>query len=368
MKKLLLSLFLLGMTLIPNVVSAAVETIEADGEYHLGDYENVSVGRERAKEDALRNASMKGGTFIRSEMKSVDNILTENQVVLVTSNIVRLQDLEIKNDITSDKESIVIRCHVIVLVDSENFEKIINNPERLKTILNNTKMVEDERDRLQKDADYWRNKYETAVNDSEREKAVQEIENNENVFTATQYFDRGNKLIYAGNYSEAVDEYSKAIELNPNYALAYLNRGAAYQDLKQYSYAIRDYTRAIEINPVDADAYYNRGSVYDEMGQYSEAIQDLDKAVKLNPNHKEAYYNRGVAYYYLSRYVNAILEYSRAIELDEKYTLAYYSRGVSYYNLGKYNQALADFQRVIELDPSNQKAKNYANDILQNRK
>ena len=52
---------------------------------------------------------------------------------------------------------------------------------------------------------------------------------------------------------------TKAIELNPNYAKAYYNRGIAKFDLQDYKGAIADYTKAIELNPNYAKAYYNRG-------------------------------------------------------------------------------------------------------------
>jgi tetratricopeptide (TPR) repeat protein len=61
------------------------------------------------------------------------------------------------------------------------------------------------------------------------------------------------------DYENAIRSYDRAIEINPNYAEAYLNRGIAYRNLKDYQNAIRSYDRAIEINPNDAEAYFNRG-------------------------------------------------------------------------------------------------------------
>jgi tetratricopeptide (TPR) repeat protein len=58
----------------------------------------------------------------------------------------------------------------------------------------------------------------------------------------------------------AIADYTKAIEINPNYASTYYNRGILKKDLKDYSGAIADYTKAIEINPNYAIAYYNRGN------------------------------------------------------------------------------------------------------------
>ncbi|MCU4139364.1 MAG: hypothetical protein MW690_001296 [Methanophagales archaeon] len=50
-------------------------------------------------------------------------------------------------------------------------------------------------------------------------------------------------------YEQAIEDFSKAIELNPNYAGAYYNRGIAYAKLNQHERAIEDYNKAIELNP-----------------------------------------------------------------------------------------------------------------------
>ena len=352
MKKFLLSLFLLGMTLIPNCVSAEKQVIEADGEYHLGDYENVSVGRERAKEDALRNASMKGSVFIKSILKSIDNILAEDEIFLVTSNVLQLQDSKTKNDTTSDEESIVIRCHVIVLVDSDNVKNLLGNTPELDQVLRDKKQIEDERNRLAQEVEYWKNKYKTAANDSEREKAVKEIQNNDDSFTATQHYARGCALQNEKKYTEAIDEYSKAIELNPNNADVYLNRGSVYHELQKYNEAIRDYTRVLELDSNYAYAYNNRGNAYKNLGKYDDAIRDYTCAVELKPNYAIAYGNLGHLYFKLEKYSEAIQSYNKAIELIPNFTELYYSRGVSYSYLGKYDEAIRDFDKAIELNPN----------------
>lgn len=59
--------------------------------------------------------------------------------------------------------------------------------------------------------------------------------------------------------------------------------------------AIFDFNKAIELNPKFVGAYINRGSVKNELHEFREAIQDLNKAIELNHNSTEAFNNRGIA-------------------------------------------------------------------------
>ena len=76
--------------------------------------------------------------------------------------------------------------------------------------------------------------------------------------TAEDYYNRGNAKGNSQDYKGAIADYTKAIELNPNFAAAYNNRGNAKSDLQDYLGAIADCTKAIELNPNYAYAYNNR--------------------------------------------------------------------------------------------------------------
>ena len=71
---------------------------------------------------------------------------------------------------------------------------------------------------------------------------------------ATNFYNSGVEKYEKGDYQGAIADYDKAIEINPQYADAYINRGIAKYDLKDYQGAIADYDKAIEINPQYADA------------------------------------------------------------------------------------------------------------------
>ena len=79
----------------------------------------------------------------------------------------------------------------------------------------------------------------------------------------------------------------------------------AYFPTRDFDHAVEDLAEAIELNPDYADAYANRGAVYLLAGDFDHAIEDLTKAVELNPNDAIAYNNRGMVWLYLREWENA---------------------------------------------------------------
>ena len=185
---------------------------------------------------------------------------------------------------------------------------------------------------------------------NEAETAEQEKRAEQNRMTAQDYFRRAYKNDDLGKHEEAIEDLNKAIELKPDYALAYNNRGIAYNNLGQYDRAIEDYDKAIELDPDYTYAYNNRGIAYNNLGQYDRAIEDYDKAIELNPDYAHAYYNRGYSYDDLKQYDRAIEDYDKAIELDPNDADYYTNRARAYRKLGNTSLAEADEARAAELE------------------
>ena len=108
-----------------------------------------------------------------------------------------------------------------------------------------------------------------------------------------------------------------AIELSPNDAADYNNRGNSKADAKDYYGAIADYTKAIELNPNAAYAYYNRGNAKDDLEDYYGAIADYTKAIELDPNNSDAYAKRGVSKESLGDLNGACADLKKAAELGD---------------------------------------------------
>ena len=145
-----------------------------------------------------------------------------------------------------------------------------------------------------------------------------------------------------GEIDRAIENFTKAIELNPDLAIAYSNRGVAYGEKGDIDRAIADFTEAIELQPDFADAYYNRGIAYHEKREYDRAIVDYTMTIGLKPDLVEAYNNRGNAYSERREFVQSIKDYSKTIELKPQLAEAYYNRGEAWLHLGEWEEAKSD--------------------------
>jgi tetratricopeptide (TPR) repeat protein len=168
-------------------------------------------------------------------------------------------------------------------------------------------------------------------------------------FTAEDYVKKGQE---AKDWQEKIVFYSKAIELNPQNAEAYNDRGNAYFDKKYYEMALSDYNNAIAINRNNANPYNNRGRYYLVKKQFNMALKDFETAISLNPKIAVAYVNRGAIYFEQNNIEAALKDFNKAIELNQNLAPAYHSRGSAYYRKKEYDKALEDHNRAIEIDPN----------------
>lgn len=118
-----------------------------------------------------------------------------------------------------------------------------------------------------------------------------------------------------GHLKKALTYYEQALKCNPDFVIAYGNRGNTYLRLGEYEKAIEDYTRAIELDPKLTEAYSNRGLSYREIGEYEQVINDHTKAIELNSEDVESYYDRGIAYEASGKEERAITDFITAWKL-----------------------------------------------------
>ncbi|MBU0764553.1 MAG: tetratricopeptide repeat protein, partial [Bacteroidetes bacterium] len=113
---------------------------------------------------------------------------------------------------------------------------------------------------------------------------------------AEELFNKAESKARGGNFEEAIDLYTSAINADPEYENAYLRRAFAYINIKDYEKAVADYTAIIKNNPDHTFAYLSRGGAYNKLEKYKEAMADFDKVLEIEQGGlqaQEAYNNRG---------------------------------------------------------------------------
>lgn len=219
---------------------------------------------------------------------------------------------------------------------------------------------------------------------------------------AEDYFKKGTQFWKTFDIRDAIEAFTKAIEVSPNYLPALSERGIVYYMIGESKNAVSDFDKVLKIEPDNvkilhyrglalteiavktkddendrktangfaqrslADlskaielepngfAYYNaRGKLFLNFRFYKEAIVDFEKSISIKPN-EVAYSHLGLAKYYLDD-KNAISEVNKAIQIAPTFSEAYYIRGTINRDLGRYKEAILDFDEAIKHNQYNAK-------------
>lgn len=169
---------------------------------------------------------------------------------------------------------------------------------------------------------------------------------------ADELYNQGLIKLQKKDHTGALEDYNRAISLNPNNYLFYNNKGIAIAKLGNLREAIKYFYRALELNLKDPQSYHNLGAVYAELGELNQAIEHFSKALELNPKDSQTYYNLGVVRFKIGDQLGALADYDRAIALNPTNIEAYYNRGIAHRLTGNNQGAINDFTTVLQLNPS----------------
>ena len=211
------------------------------------------------------------------------------------------------------------------------------------------------------------------------------------------HFVQGVELGLRGKYQEAIAEFSKAIEEDPDHVAAQTSLGVAFRRLGEENRALSRYEAALRIDPVYAEAHYFRANILFSFGNVREAIAgytiaiglqpeliaahkkpvpqdrltdyspapaemnwiakpahrilDLNESLTTHPRQAGVLKERAAEYYRLRNYVQAIADYSSSLEIQSQDASVFYSRGIAYEQIGQTERALEDYQQAIAINP-----------------
>ena len=159
------------------------------------------------------------------------------------------------------------------------------------------------------------------------------------------------------DFEGAKQGYLKAIEMDPRFAIAWANLGSVLRIIHDYAGAIEAYTKALSFDPKNFLTLNNRGTALLELGMLERAEQDFKAATRINPQYALAFANLGVARFKGKDYNGSIDASSRAIQLDPLLANAYLNRGVAKEAINDFSAACKDWTIAAKL--GSEKANGY---------
>lgn len=203
--------------------------------------------------------------------------------------------------------------------------------------------------------------------------------------TAKKYFSAGEKFEQANNLKEAISNYGKAIELDPNMEKAYAARALCYEKENQKTEAVEDYKKLIVFDPKNKELYYNAGRLLFALNKFTDADAMFRKALERDKEYLEVidleiktlyavrdysfgltvtqyaldlkktavnYYHHAVMFDSLKNHIEAEKEYKNSKYYDSKFIPAYVGLAIVQVKLNKLNDAATTCETAITKDPN----------------
>jgi tetratricopeptide (TPR) repeat protein len=328
---------------VVHIASAETKTFFKEYTYMASDIDSKVSSRAIALEQVKRALLEELGTYLISETEVKNYQLTKDQISTLTAGIVSAEVVYEKWD---------GRTYYLKARITADPEEIAKSVDELRNDVQKTKELEDARKKAEAatmELENLKHELELAKGDAGKQA---DYANAAKYLDAMNWFYKGMTSWHSDNFNDAIDAYTRTVELDPTNWTAYLNRGSAYASLGNYQQAINDDNKALELFPNYAVAYYNRGIYYKALNNVHQAINDYSKALELNPGYANAYANRGLAYKESGNTEKAIDDCNKAIALDPGLYRAYNNRGNAYRILGNYKQAISDLNKAIALHPN----------------
>lgn len=217
--------------------------------------------------------------------------------------------------------------------------------------------------------------------------------------TADFYYNKATEYFEDKIFNLAIDNFNKALELQPDYPHAHYNLGITMFEKKDFEQAITCFKKALEIDPEDAHSYSNLALLYLKKRDHEIALEYYKKSVELDPENFGLYKDIGDVYLKSKDYDSAIEWYKKAIEAngcfiaakqalkwaeDQKNTQLikeaqlnqppektapsaqdFFNTGATCVKNQNLDEALVNFRKCLKLNPEHVKAKMFINKIIE---
>lgn len=206
----------------------------------------------------------------------------------------------------------------------------------------------------------------TAYLDAFRPREIPEIETTDESL-GDYHLKQGFKALAVKNYDNASKSFSKAIELDCSDSLKSLayNMSGTFKFIQGSTLeALEDFNKAIELDPNDTQNYIKRASVHMELGDRSATWFDFDTAQSVNPKDPDIYYHRGQMHFIIGEFSEAAKDYQKSIDLDKDFIFSHIQYGVVQYKLGNTALSMSIFRKCLKMFQKSSDVYNYYGELL----
>ena len=166
-----------------------------------------------------------------------------------------------------------------------------------------------------------------------------------------QLQNRAKQLEQAGKNKEALELYAEILKQEPGNALIYNAAAVVLYNIGRFKDAGVYFSRAIELNPNYAEAYANLGALHAKFKEYDKAVKLYQACIKIKPSYAGAYTNLGNALNKTGRHEEAVYFHKTAIALDDKSANHYSNCASAYKNLGRFDKAKKLYEKTLSIEP-----------------
>ncbi len=167
-----------------------------------------------------------------------------------------------------------------------------------------------------------------------------------------------------GKADLAKANFSKSIEAEPLYGIAFVNRGLISLNQGDTASAVADFKQAIKLRSSNSSAHYALGLAYTKLGQLDEAHTELNTALSLNANSAPAHFAMGEVYRLQNNIVAAVKEYNASIAIKPENSDAYLKLADVYNDRGDLELSAAQLRSGLALNPDSVALHRRLGDVL----
>ncbi len=163
---------------------------------------------------------------------------------------------------------------------------------------------------------------------------------------ARQYFKTGLAFSQAGNYKDAIDQFTRSLEIDPEYLASYLERSRAYEAMNDLQKAADDVQRALSFEQKKEALYYEAARLNYMLSNFDNALELLNRSLELKSNYEPAFRMQCLILLSTGDFSGALISINKALALKDSPENNFY-RGQVSENMKNYDQAESDYSKAI---------------------